>query len=161
MDKISSRITEINDLYQTCERTYVNFCIYYVDPELINQKLGIKPTDYSQKGALKIMPNGSEKIARIHTWFLGTKDLVLSKDLRRHLDWILEKIIPHEQQIIELQQIPDCKMQMRCVWWSKYGDGGPTIWPEQMEGLAKLNIELTISVGFFGEDTTESNTIKT
>jgi hypothetical protein len=161
MDRLSSRATNIDDLYQTCEKTYASFNIYNVDPDLITQKLGLQPNTYSKKGTLKKFPTGNKVMAQIHNWIFSTKGIVTSKDLRRHLDWLLDKLLPLNEQILELQQLPESMMLINCVWWSKYGDGGPTIWPEQMEGLVKLNLELSISVGFFGEDTTESNTIKT
>ena len=36
-------------------------------------------------------------------------------------------------------------MSVNCIWWSR-GTGGPTIWPEQMAVLAKLNLELSFDI---------------
>jgi hypothetical protein len=151
MDLLSSRLTPIVDSYDTCEKTEATLCIYHIHPEIITQKLGIIPSSSKIKGILNRMPNGSERLWDMHNWLLSSEDDVSSKDLRKHLDWILDRIIPVSEQFLEFQQFPDVKMNMRCAWWSKYGDGGPTIWPEQMERMAKLNLECSLSILFFGK----------
>jgi hypothetical protein len=151
MDIFSSRMTPIIDSYNTCEKTEATLAIYNIDPEVVSKKLGIAPSSSKIKGLLNKMPNGSEKIFPLHNWLLSSENFVHSKDLRKHLDWILDKLDPISEQFLELQQIPEAKMSMRCVWWSKYGDGGPTLWPEQMERMAKLNLECTFSIHFYGK----------
>ena len=153
MDDISSRWTPINDADSSCDRTSATLCIYDIDHDLVTQQLGIKPTRGSRLGKPTSMPSGKVKIGRVNSWLLSTEENVSSKDLRTHLNWLLEKLEPVAEQIHELQQIPGTKMSVRCSWWSAEGGGeGPTLWPEQMGGLAKLNLEWQISVLYYDDD---------
>jgi hypothetical protein len=43
-------------------------------------------------------------------------------------------------------------MNVNCVWWSRYGDGGPTLWPEQMLRLAQLNLECSFEFAYYEDD---------
>jgi hypothetical protein len=48
-------------------------------------------------------------------------------------------------------------MRVHCSWWSKYGDGAPTIWPIHMKAFADMNIELTFEFACLGpEDDSQS-----
>ena len=122
----------------------------------MKQKIGVSPTSVQKKGVPKVMPNGNVHVGTIHNWLLSSKDSVSSKDLRRHLDWVLDRIEPFAEQLKELQQLPDVKMTVRCVWWSSDGGGGPTLWPEQMMRMAKLNLEFTVSFAYYGNNKLDS-----
>ena len=151
MDKLSSRFTPVDNNYGTCERTEATLAIYDVDPDLVTRKLQLIPTGSQKLGMPRIMPNGKEQIGSMNTWLFSSEaSNRSSKDIRIHLNWLLDKIEPKEAQLQEIQQIQGVKMAIRCVWWSKYGDGGPTIWPEQMERMAKLNLEWTCSFSYYG-----------
>jgi hypothetical protein len=50
----------------------------------------------------------------------------------------------------QLQNEQDLKMAVSCIWWSKAGDGGPVLWPEQMVVLADLNLECGFELAFYG-----------
>lgn len=151
MSKFDSRFTPIDDDYGTCEWTAATLAIYDIDPAIISTKLNITPSSSETIGKPRIMPSGVERIGTNHSWLFSTKQIELnSKDLRTHLNWLLDKIEPFETGLKELQQITGVKMAIRCSWRSKYGDGGPTLWPEQMERMAKLNLELTMSFLYEG-----------
>jgi hypothetical protein len=81
-------------------------------------------------------------------WVLSSEFCVTSLDIRDHLDWLIDKLIPRKRKILELQHRDGVRMDVWCVWWSKYGEGGPALWPEQMGPLAELNLEWSIDVGF-------------
>jgi hypothetical protein len=150
MNKYSSRFTPIDNEYATCELTEVTLAVYNIDPDLITNKLGLKPTRFIKKGISNIMPSGVERIGRINSWLFSSENEVKSKDLRQHLDWILDMIEPVSKQLFELQRLPDIRIALQCIWWSKYGEGGPTLWPEQMNRMAKLNLECTFSFAWYG-----------
>ena len=69
-----------------------------------------------------------------------------------HLVWLLKQLVPAKEQILALQEKAGITMGVNCIWWSAFGDGGPTLWPEQMRGLADLNLECSFDVAFFGEE---------
>jgi hypothetical protein len=153
MNEYQSRFEPIEDDYSTCQRTDATLAIYHVDPDLITHKLGIKPTSCMKKGAPNIMPSGVERIGRINNWMLSSENEVKSKDLRRHLDWVLDKIEPASKQLFELQQLPDVRMVLHCSWWGGApGGAGPMFWPIHIERMAKLNVEVWFSFGTEEED---------
>jgi hypothetical protein len=158
MDKFSSRYTPIDDDDPECDQTHVTLCIYNVDPDLITKMLEVEPTFAQKIGVIRTMPSGSKGTGRINSWLLSSRswfpdipDPISSKDVRTHLDWLLNTIEPSISQLLELQQLPDVKMSIRCSWWSNSKDfAGFALWPEQMEIMAKLNLEclLEITTGY-------------
>ena len=149
--KIESRLTPINDSYETCERTAATL-------RIITQSFSVdKITDL-----LKVSPSrthvshhpGHTETGAVERqiWLLESEEEVHSRDLRRHLDWIVGAIYPKKEELLRLQEVSDVKMDVTCVWWSRYGDGGPTLWPEQMARLAELNLEISIACSYYGED---------
>jgi hypothetical protein len=88
-------------------------------------------------------------------WFLSTQGRLKSKDSRRHIDWLLDKIEPVSEQILTLQK-QGVFMDFTCFWGSASGNGGPIISPEQMSRLVKMNLEVWWDVYFEGEDEDEA-----
>ena len=153
--RVSSRLTPVDDSYGTCELTYADLVIGHVDPDVITNELGLAPTRSQVKGHPKKSPRG-EVMSKITVWVFSSEGQVQSKDLRRHLDWLLEKLIPFSDRLHKLQQFPGATMAIWCYWESAHGDGGPALWPEQMETMARLNLECTISIGNYGDQGRET-----
>ncbi|MEM9691339.1 MAG: hypothetical protein AAGA56_02245, partial [Myxococcota bacterium] len=59
---------------------------------------------------------------------------------------------PAKGKLLPLQLEEGVVMLVNCVWWSKTGDGGPTLWPSQMGRLASLNLECTFELAFYDDD---------
>lgn len=151
----------IDDEYETCKMTYVEFCIYgeELDPASVTARLGIEPS--REQGEMETLM-GMDYFAHqrnASSWLLSSRGQVESRDVRRHLDWLLEKLVPVQQQVLKLQTMADVKMTVRCIWWSAYGDGGPALWPQQMSLLADLNLECSFDVLFF-EETDEGDALE-
>ncbi|WCG85154.1 DUF4279 domain-containing protein [Pectobacterium sp. A5351] len=89
---------------------------------------------------------------KISGWFLSSEDFISSKDLRDHVYWIITKLDVPREGLKKLQNIPDVKMTLSCVWWSAVGHGGPVLWPEQMKALADLDLECSFDIYFFPEE---------
>lgn len=157
--QMSGRMTPYDDEYGTAERTNATFCVYseHTRPGSITKLLGITPTRSTEAGRLVVTKHGYPKEERCNAWFLSSENVIKSLDLRRHLDYLLEYLIPVGPAIIELQKNPGVVMRINCVWWSAHGHGGPALWPEQMRGLADLNLELDFDLYFF-EDKDEGQT---
>jgi hypothetical protein len=152
MSEILSRRTPYDDQDACVDRTEATLAIYYVDPEIVSQKLNLIPTVSQKIGVPRIMPSGVERIGRINSWLYSSSHVVSSKDIRRHLDWLLDRIEPSAIQLKELQALPGVKMSILCAWWSADGGGGPTLWPEQMERMAKLNLECDFSFAYYPKE---------
>ena len=145
MDKHSSRFTLIDDSDPSCQETWAALFIYHIDPKLVTEKLGLAPTHYLSKGTATMLPSGTKMIEEIDSWSFSSLKNVESKDTRTHLNWVLDRIMPVTQQLLELQTIAGVKTRMYCVWFSSQGGGGPALWPEQMEKMASLNLECDFS----------------
>lgn len=151
--KNESRLTPVNTDYPTCSETNAELRIYPTNLSIsgITQRLEIRPTNAVEEGSTIISSTGRKRRAKRAGWFLTTRDVVTSNDLRDHLDWLIAKLLPARDKLISMQLESDVKMVVNCIWWSASGHGGPTLWPEQMAALAKLNLELSLDIYFAGE----------
>jgi hypothetical protein len=128
-------------------------------PSRVTELLGVSPTRQVVAGEVS-PPNslGRKRVGKINGWFLSSEGHVESKDVRRHLDWLLAKLQQNPEALRKLQSAPGVRMSVECVWWSRYGDGGPTLWPEQMQALAALNLECGFDFAYYGaEESDESD----
>jgi hypothetical protein len=123
-----------------------------MDPEMVTGQLGIAPTSSQKKGARSVNSLGRTREVKLNGWFLSSESEVSSLDLRRHLDWLLDKIEPSAHELSRLQAVDDLTMLINCIWWSAKGQGGPTLWPEQMQRIAALDLECSFDIAFFGTD---------
>jgi len=146
-----ARLVPYDDMYQTCERTAAKLRVYgpTLECEQVTEYLHIQPSP-SYAGRKK--PDSSHPQARHVAWMLSSEGHVESKDLRRHLDWLLLQIEPAADGLKQLQSMDDVVANVVCVWWSAAGDGGPTLWPEQMRRLAELDLECSFEFAFYGDD---------
>lgn len=150
--------SEYNDDYETCERTYAELRVYLdeLESSVVTDRLALQPTHQSGReedvrrytATGRIRPNG---------WFLSSEHVVQSKDLRRHLDWVLAQLAPVAEGLTALQSLPGVTMHVTCVWWSALGDGGPILTAREMGLLSRLNLECQFELAFYGaEDTSAS-----
>ncbi|MBK8252693.1 MAG: DUF4279 domain-containing protein [Polyangiaceae bacterium] len=154
MQNIFSRQTPYNDEYGTCAETRVTLRIYpgTLSPHEVTGRLGIAPSQMNLVGEVHRNSLGRERVAKVNGWFLSSEGSVQSLDVRRHLDWLLARLLPKAEQLFELQNRADVRMAVNCAWYSRSGHGGPTLWPEQMRHLADLNLECTFDIYFLPDD---------
>jgi hypothetical protein len=135
--------------YPTCEQTHVTLRVYpeSLDPGELTARLGLEPTCWQRKGEAS-KPGG--RVASLHGWFLSSEGVLPSRDVGRHLDWLLAQLLPRAEALLALQG-EGCRLDVFCFWVSASGHGGPTVRPDQMAALARLNLELGFDVYFGGE----------
>lgn len=121
-------------------------------PEEVTRCLGIHPSESRTVGEEIVNSLGRKRIARSTFWSLSSEGHVRSLDLRRHLDWLLAQLATCAESLAALQAVRGVKMRVDCVWYSKAGHGGPTLWPEQMRRMADLNLECGFDIYFFPDD---------
>ena len=63
--------------------------------------------------------------------------MIDSKDSRRHVDWLLDRVEIKADVISQLQQ-KGYSIRISCMWDSKHGHGGPTVSVEECERLAQI-----------------------
>ena len=86
---------------------------------------------------------------RHDAWFLSSKLSVDSKNVRRHLDWVLDQLGGRRVALRDLAE-RGAKLDVNCYWVSASGHGGPMLSPPQLTKLADLEIELQFDVYFAG-----------
>ena len=135
-------VTEYNDEYPTCSSTYATLRIYPADLSLddITSRLDVTPTSTQ---AVEGRPTGVMNIPA--GWFLTSKDAVESRDIRRHIDWILN-LIADKSDVFEALRNGGVQTDISCYWATASGHGGPSLWPTQMAILGSLGLEIWFDV---------------
>lgn len=137
-------MTEYDDRYATCARTCATLRVYCgVDsPESITEKLGIEPS--SIQPAEQRQEGRTDRPA---AWFLTSEHQVDSRDVRRHVDWLLSRLRGTSAAFEALRQ-RGVRADVFCYWLSASGHGGPILSPKQMSALSELELEIGFDVYF-------------
>lgn len=152
---ISKRIKtffDYDDSYPTCSRAHATLCIYLPDnsnPDDLTKKFGISPSRTQIKGEVR---HGQERNWPT-AWFLGSKENVASKEIRRHIDWLLEQLKDKSEVINDLRN-DGAEIHLSCFWGSAVGHGGPMLDAEILKKIASLNIGIAFDIYFEGDDET-------
>jgi hypothetical protein len=154
---INSRITPFSPDYSTCSECYAGLIIYPGDfpVDKISEIIKADATKINNVGDRSVNSIGRERIAKISAWFMFSTSFVISKDLRDHVDWVVERLRNSSDGLLYLQGMDSIKMTLQCVWRSRYGHSGPVLWPEQMKAIADLNLECSFDIYFDGPDEDE------
>ena len=144
---------EYNDEYATCDRTAVHLNIYTgaSDPDEVTRATGLTPTRLTRQGEIVLLSRGRHRVSPLNAWFLDTEDHVTSRDLRRHIDWVLTRIVEAHFDAAALRQ-RGWDIRFNCVWWSQYNTGGPILWPRQLIAIGNLGLECGFEFAFYGDD---------
>lgn len=136
-----------NDDYPTCARTYATLIVYpeAMDPAEVTERLGIEPSRWQRRGETILLTGPPPTVAPLNGWFLSSQGQLESKDSRRHIDWILDRVAPKAEALRHLQEA-GCRAVVSCCWCSQSGHGGPTLPPSQMKTLGELDIELWFDI---------------
>lgn len=131
-----------DDAYPSCEGTCATLRIFprALDPDEVTKRLGVEPTATQREVA---RPGAAP--ARLHAWLLSSEGQVDSRDLRRHLDWIVGKLAGKGPSLDALRR-EGAVMDVGCVWLSSQARGGPTLSTPQMQALASLGLEVWLDV---------------
>lgn len=130
---------EIDD-YGTCLKTFATLRIY-------------PPSEVGVDGVstlLGLVPSSTESRPGSPGWFLSTQGQVPSNDVRRHIDWISERLLPCAQGLHSLREMGS-RVDIFCYWLSRSGHGGPTLSPRQTSALSQLQLDCGFDVYFLGE----------
>jgi Domain of unknown function (DUF4279) len=146
--------TPYNDDYDICDRTVAELRIYgdELDPELLSQRLGISSSTAQHKGQVFTNSLGRSRTAKVGGWFLSSENSVNSRELRRHLDWLIAQLRDVTHELIALQNESDTRMNITVIWWSNSGDGGFTLEPQHMRAMAEMNVECRFELAFYGPE---------
>lgn len=145
----SNRTTPLNEAYPSCDRTCAELRIYPAQGDVaeVSAAMCLSPTESGNAGEVRSTLSGKSRTVKKTHWVLSSEQFVTSKDLRTHLDWLLHRVSQNTAGLASLSQ-DGTKISIVCVWWSATGQGGPTLWPEQLRGLAELGIEVGFDIQF-------------
>jgi hypothetical protein len=114
----------------------------------VTRLLGVEPTGTQKRG--QPLQKG---VIRTGGWFLTTEGAVASRDVCRHLDWLLDRLVGRGEALRQLQE-QGCRLDLSCSWVSASGHGGPTLYAATLTHLAELGIEVGFDVYFDGREST-------
>ncbi|MGI8972496.1 MAG: DUF4279 domain-containing protein, partial [Dehalococcoidia bacterium] len=79
-----------------CRRTYASFRILHedLDPEAVTGALGVEPTEAHRQGDVRNPRAKKLVFCRSGGWFLRSRATIDSRDIRRHVDWLLDQLEP-------------------------------------------------------------------
>lgn len=150
MNITDSMITPVAKDYETCSECYAELLIYpgSIHPDDITSLLGICATQINIAGTTVMNSRGKVREIKISGWFLSSKDAIKSKDLRDHIDWIINQLYESKDALYKVQNTKDVKMTLKGTWRSKYGHSGPVLWPKQMLAMSELGLECSFDIYF-------------
>ena len=125
-----------DDEYATCEATHATLAIYNLPPGEVTSALGLQATTEYRRGV-----DPANHPSRIDAWLLESAGSVSSRDARRHIDWLLDQLMPRKNALLALVE-RGARVTIHCYWLSASGHGGPTISPSQSSKLAELGLDI-------------------
>ena len=133
-----------DDAYATCARTYAIVLIIREDlnPEAVTEQLRIVPTVTVLKDQSR---RGSRFKATTGLWQLSSREQVESRDVRRHIVWLLDGLRGRECEFQRLRA-EGYQTVMSCYWLSAQGQGGPMLGPLLMRRLSDFGMELWFDI---------------
>jgi len=132
-----------DDNYPTCAATYATLRIYRddLDPDEISRRLNVAPSESQKKGE----PLRPGRAAPVGGWFLSSKGRVESKDVRRHVVWVLDQLAARGDELLRLRG-EGYKVDVSCYWLSAGGHGGPELDHEIMARLVSMGLDIWFDV---------------
>jgi hypothetical protein len=139
---------QYDDDFATCKRTYATLAIYKheIDLAYVSGVLGIEPNEGQPHGtSQQKTPGSGVSKAGTRGWFLTSKGNVQSRDLRRHIDWVTERLTG---KVAGLRELKETGHEARIIayWLSAYGHGGPILSSPQTQAIAQLDVDLDLDV---------------
>ena len=151
-DRFAAALTDdYDDAYMSCAQTYSTLRIFSdsIEPHEISAALQVEPTRSFRKGD-PISVRVPQPRPR-HGWLLCTETHVTSRDTRRHVDWLLDRVEPVLESFATLTR-RGAESDVYSFWVSSRGQGGPLLSPCQMQRLATLGLECSYDVYFESDD---------
>ncbi|WP_314972198.1 DUF4279 domain-containing protein [Comamonas testosteroni] len=136
---------QFDDDYPSCLETYATLRIFSekLSAAEIAVALGLSATESFSRGDFF----GSKGRIRRHSgWLLSTQGLVTSRDGRRHLAWLLDRLRNKAEGLESLRK-SGADLDISCYYLS-VGQGGPIMSSEQMLELGQLGLDVWWDVYF-------------
>ena len=121
-----------------------------LDPDIITKMTGIPPDLHTRRGETRKDYKG-RPLATPHmegTWVLSSKERVVSKDLNLHLEFLLQRLLPHQDMITELLDRVGGQSYFDVLWESSYlyAGTGPVLSAEIVRGMSLLRAAIGFDI---------------
>lgn len=124
---------QYNDEYPTCLGTHATLMVYLAD-------------GFDGEG-LDVGSGFTLRTTDAPRFELESEAIVESRDIRRHIDWLLAAAEVERDGLRHLRDA-GCELVAWVFWVSRYGHGGPTLRPDQMSKLGDLGFEVRFDIYF-------------
>jgi hypothetical protein len=118
-----------------------------LNPNIVTERLNIAPDDSAQKGDERQNLLGQQLTPHAEGfWRIDTENNVYSKDINDHLRYLLDRLLPHRDQILQLAQKGETFFDV--LWQSTYlyAGTGPIIDAENIQGIAQLQATMGFDI---------------
>jgi len=141
---------DYDDNYSGCLRTYATLRIYpgEIHPQEVSARLHIVPSKFwvrDETLAANPTQMKSPRAKAMHGWFLTTHGKLDSRDTRRHIDLLLEPLLPVAGELANLQR-QGAAVDIICFWHAAPQQGGPALSSRQLRNLSDLNIAIAWNI---------------
>ena len=123
--------------------------IYTADE--ISERLSLEPTRSAIKGPRVGQRTGHASNIPHHLWCLKSENNVAVLEFRSHLDWMLAKLLPVRDQIIQLRDSGAIRFVLTCVMWTEVGGATLTLSARHAHALVHLQSDLEFSFADYGD----------
>jgi hypothetical protein len=141
---------EYDDNYLGVETTYASLRIQHdlLVPEAISILLQLTPSWGWPKGI--ILP-GKTRPTKTGIWGISSEGHIQSREVRRHIDWIIDRIQSKTSIIHDLQE-QRYTIDVFCFWSMSGTMAGLELSPHNCRALAELNIPIGFDIYASAED---------
>jgi hypothetical protein len=118
-----------------------------LDPDAVSLALKIKPTNSAKRGDERRNIKGT--LLQPHKegwWQLSTQGKVKSRDINKHFEYLLKKLLPHRETILSFAK--NGKTYFGVFWENTYlyAGNGPLISSQSIKGIAGLNANIGFDI---------------
>lgn len=148
---------EYADDYGTCKRCSVSLVLYHEssEPAVVSGILGLAPHHIYSAEPRRVdrrSSNTSDVVdavtaAKPSCWVLSSDGVIESRDVRRHLDWLLSLAGTRGDALRQLRAV-GWRASVTVFWVSATGHGGPVLEPYELAALGELGLPIWFDIYF-------------
>jgi hypothetical protein len=130
-----------------------------LDPDEVSLALKLKPSRSARRGDERRNPRGTLLSHHKEGWWqLSSEGKVQSKDINKHFECLLKRLLPHKKTILRLAKRKAGEMYFDVYWASNYlyAGNGPVLSSQTIKGMAELNASIGFDIYQIDEDRPES-----
>jgi len=141
----------------TIRRVHVEFDLTALDldPDEVSLAIKIKPSRSARRGDERRNPKGTQLSPHKEGWWqLSSEGKVKSKDINKHFEYLLKRLLPHKETILSFVKDKDGETYFDVLWENTYlyAGNGPVLSSQSIKGMAELNAGIGFDIYQIDED---------